>query len=455
MAPVSLPQELVDSAFEYLHDDIPALRQCILVSRSYRAAAQGHLYHQVILVRRHTLLPDQRKPYAGAWYTCANFYHLICSYPHIPPLVRSFVVHDGLLENPQYGYPTITERLFHEDFLPRIFPLLPCPRRIVITNRFVRFGSDGLPSSLKSSIRDAFRSLHITSVHLDGLEQVDQGWLVSLFEECPSLKHLSLTWFNEFGRRSFPLDQKLLVKPINASPALESLSFADEIPCIVEILFTIQPLFNISRLRKLSIHSRFQADCPIIQILLDATQDCLEELTLRTQRSLPMDPLPRHVLDVTRNTELRSVSVVVDAVYPEWPMIIPFSTILQGLTIEVVFWPGTDNEFYGIWHRNRPSLDGIGRRNWSSLDACVSQNMPSLRNINVKLHATTAHARDDCTNEVCTGRTRSVLREDMSDTVQYVRQHLPTLGKMAILQVEEIDKRTTWGVDDTLCSSVF
>ncbi|PBK98012.1 hypothetical protein ARMGADRAFT_665146 [Armillaria gallica] len=285
MAPPSLPQELVDSIFEYLHDDIPVLRRCVLVSRSCRAAAQGHLYHQVILVLRYTWSPYLRKPYAGAWYTCASFYQLIRRSPHIPPLVRSFVVHDGLLGNDVDGYHPITKRLFNEKFLPRIFPLLPYPRRIVLANRIVRFGRDSLPSSLKSSIRDAFRSPHITSVHLDGLEQVDQGWLLSLFEGCPSLKHLTLTWFNESGRRSFPLDQKLLVKPINASPALESLSFSDEIPFIVGKLFTIQPLFNISRLRKLSIYSRFRADCPIIQKLLDATQDCLEELTLRTQGS--------------------------------------------------------------------------------------------------------------------------------------------------------------------------
>lgn len=136
-----------------------------------------------------------------------------------------------------------------------------------------------------------------------------------------------------------------------------------------------------------------------------------------------MNPPPGHVLDISRNTELRRVYVVVDAMYLEWPMTMPFSTVLQGLTIEVVFWPGS-------------SVDEIGHLNWSLLDACVSQSMPSLHNINVKLHATNAHA-DQWTNQVCTGRMRSGDK-DMSDAVQYVREHLPTLNNMGALQVEEI-----------------
>ncbi len=136
---------------------------------------------------------------------------------------------------------------------------------------------------------------------------------------------------------------------------------------------------------------------------------------------VPTNPLPGHVLDISRNTELRRVYVVVDAMYLEWPMTMPFSTILQDLTIEVVFWPGS-------------GVDEIGHLNWSLLDAYVSQSMPSLRNINVRLHATNAHA-DECTNQVCTARMRS---GDMSDAVQYVREHLPTLNNMGALQVEEI-----------------
>ncbi|KAK0459973.1 uncharacterized protein EV420DRAFT_1641322 [Desarmillaria tabescens] len=447
MAPALLPQELIDSILDHLHDDIPALRQCVLVSHSFHAATQGHLYHQVVLVH-YTWSPHMRKPYTGAWYTCANFYQLICHSPHIPPLVKSFVVHDGLLGNDSYDQTT--KRLFNKKFLPLIFPLLPCPRRIVLMNRSVRLGINNLPRSLKSSIRDAFRSPHITIIHLDGLEQVDQGWLLSLFEGCPSLKHLTLTWFNESRRHSFPLSEELLVKPINTSPALEALSFADEVSFIVDELFMMQPLFNISRLRKLSIHSRSRTDCRIIQKLLNATQDCLEELILRTQGSLPsthlfLPVLPglgphAQALDISGNTKLRTVYLVVNAKYPDWPMTIPFSTILQGLTIEAAFWPGR-------------SAAGIERLNWSSLDAYVSQRMPSLCNINVKLHAANKHA-DDCTSRVCTGRTRSGDK-CMIDAVKYVHKHLPTLNNMGTLQIEETSKRTTWSIDDTLCSSVF
>ncbi|KAK0201540.1 hypothetical protein DFS33DRAFT_1440416 [Desarmillaria ectypa] len=80
-----------------------------------------------------------------------------------------------------------------------------------------------------------------------------------------------------------------------------------------------------------------------------------------------------HVLDISRNTELRTVLVVVDAM---WPMTIPLSTILQGLTIEVVF--------------------RLGR-----------------------------------------GRTRSGDK-DMIDAVQYVRKHLTTLNNIGALQIEEV-----------------
>ncbi len=89
---LSVPQELLDYILDFLHDDIPTLRTCSLVSRDLLPCSRYHIYSSVFIV--HVCELDIfREKYAGQVYQSKSLAALLEHSPHVAPLVTRFGIH--------------------------------------------------------------------------------------------------------------------------------------------------------------------------------------------------------------------------------------------------------------------------------------------------------------------------------------------------------------------------
>lgn len=62
-----MPQELIDHILDFLHDDIPTLRTCSLISSAVLLFSRCHIYSNVFIVER-SELDLFREQYAAQLY---------------------------------------------------------------------------------------------------------------------------------------------------------------------------------------------------------------------------------------------------------------------------------------------------------------------------------------------------------------------------------------------------
>ncbi|KAK0491789.1 hypothetical protein EDD18DRAFT_540346 [Armillaria luteobubalina] len=81
-----LPQELIDTIIDYLHNDARSLRACALIATSWLKRSQQNLFSQITLAERSSLHESKRLTLAE------QFSRLIESAPHISTLVQHLVI---------------------------------------------------------------------------------------------------------------------------------------------------------------------------------------------------------------------------------------------------------------------------------------------------------------------------------------------------------------------------
>ncbi len=86
-----VPQELVDFTLDFLHDDVPTLRACSLVSRAFLPCSRHHIYSNVFIVHIDEL--DSFRKDSGQLYQYQNLAALLEYSPHVAPLVTRFGIH--------------------------------------------------------------------------------------------------------------------------------------------------------------------------------------------------------------------------------------------------------------------------------------------------------------------------------------------------------------------------
>ncbi len=240
----SVPQEVVDDTLDFLHDDVPTLRTCSLVSRAFLFCSRYHIYSNVFIV--HEL--DSFRKYSGQLYQFQNLAALLKHSPHIASLVTRFVIHGE-------------ESYWMEDILryTSLFPIIQSLRNLSHLEFLVRSQRSraSFPNETYSLFLVALRSLSLKTLILEVIDfdnRCDDGHLV--FEDVftaaaanPVLKHLSLVGCYGGVETSEPYPP--IRPPPSGLPALESLSISEADN--ISWLFFTQSLYSISGIRRLSL----------------------------------------------------------------------------------------------------------------------------------------------------------------------------------------------------------
>ncbi|KAJ7863807.1 hypothetical protein B0H14DRAFT_3862754 [Mycena olivaceomarginata] len=185
---MDLPQELVDTILDILHDDGPSLKSCSLAARTFVISARKHIFKKIEIL--------------SSSDASQRFYELLCSSPHIAPLVKDLCIVSVL--------KTLSETSAYLDpggdymsgrTLSLILPLLTELKRIsIIENgdviqtsaKFSRSWSK-MDQPLQSALANVFSSPRLEAVHLRGLVLESPCHLLSLFSEATALKEMSLS----------------------------------------------------------------------------------------------------------------------------------------------------------------------------------------------------------------------------------------------------------------------
>ncbi|KAK0214259.1 hypothetical protein EDD85DRAFT_253564 [Armillaria nabsnona] len=266
---LSMPQELVDYTLDFLHDDVPTLRACSLVSRAFLPCSRHHIYSNVFIVRIGEL--DLFRKYPAKLYQYQNLVALLEHSPYIAPLVTRFAIHGERTD-------------WMEDLLryTSLFPIIQSLRNLSHLEFIVRSQECRVSFPETCSLFLAtLRSLSLKTLILNGIDFQYGGDF--LFEDVftaaaanPALKHLSLVNCSTGVEMSEPYPP--IRPPPSGLPALESLSIsgADNISW----LFRTQSLYSISGIRRLFVQMTTVTPCSLIQSLLNEMQETLECFTL-------------------------------------------------------------------------------------------------------------------------------------------------------------------------------
>ncbi|KAK0222736.1 hypothetical protein EDD85DRAFT_253701 [Armillaria nabsnona] len=272
---LSVPQELIDYILDFLHDDIPTLQTCSLVSHAFLHCSRYHIYSNVFIVHIEELEElDQFRQYAGQLYQCQNLAALLEHSPHVAPLVTRFGIHanSGFIED-----------IFEHTSLSPIISSLKNLSHIELICRRDEGLWDELPVATRRVFLAALRSVPLKTFNCDGIEFETQEQFEHLFTAAanPALKHLSLVCDYGADRTSEPYP--LIRPPPDGLPALESLCIAgNAVSSNIAWLFFHQSLYDIRGIRHLSLQVYSGTTFSLIQRLLNEMQGMLESFTLPT-----------------------------------------------------------------------------------------------------------------------------------------------------------------------------
>ncbi len=268
---LSVPQELLDNILDFLHDDIPTLRTCSLVSHAFLPCSRYHIYSNVFIV--HIAELDLfREQYTGQLYQCQNLAALLEYSPHVAPLVTRFRIHanSGIMTD-----------IFDDISLSPIFihSLRNLSHIEFICHQYEGFW-DQFPVAILRSFLAALRSVPLKTFICNGIS-FEQGQFEDLLSAAanPALKHLSLVGDRGAAHTFEPYPP--IRPPPDGLPALESLCIAGEaISSNIAWLFFHHSLYDIRGIRHLSLQLYDGTTSSLLQRLLNEMQGSLETFTL-------------------------------------------------------------------------------------------------------------------------------------------------------------------------------
>ncbi|KAJ7868606.1 hypothetical protein B0H14DRAFT_312050 [Mycena olivaceomarginata] len=201
---MDLPQELVDTILDILHDDGPSLKSCSLAARIFVISARKHLFKKLEIL--------------SSSDASQRFYELLCSSPHIAPLVEDLCITSVVEKFPETcTYLDPSGDYMSGRTLSLILPLLTELKRIFIVEngdrtetsaKFSRSWSK-MNQSLQSALANVFSSPRLEAVHLRRLVLESPCHLLSLFSEATALKEMSLSrlYFTQAEHEPWPESQ--------------------------------------------------------------------------------------------------------------------------------------------------------------------------------------------------------------------------------------------------------
>ncbi|KAK0201557.1 hypothetical protein DFS33DRAFT_997721 [Desarmillaria ectypa] len=411
-----IPQELIDEVIGFVHDDVPTLKICALVSHAFLPSSRKHTFSRVILAQKDYRPSGVHPLSGGVMCTCKNFYSILCSAPYIAPFVVSLrMVHF------QAEYGRCVRGIYHEDALPRILDSLQNLRRITVGADDSQVSWRMLPSVFKEALFRSFSLPSVQCIDIDQLEDIDRPRaLMDRLAGSPSLKRLSLNWI-KYSRASHSdgLVDADVREPV-IRPRLEALELSGY-DCPVSAMYLAGPnsLFDTHHLRELSVGftgKDLQRQRSLVQAIIDQASNTLECLVYRQlsewDSSLSQGPL----LKTEHLVRLRSLYVSVDFVPP--PALIPLTRTLEELKLLVVL----RGDHIPPCHAWTLLDEHIGRR----------RDMPLLRSVDLKLHSQCGH---NCYSFLCTGAKEA---ETLRGSLKEIEESLPILHHQGILSVEAI-----------------
>ncbi len=269
---LSVPQELIDYILDFLHDDVPTLRTCSLVSRAFLPCSRYHIYSSVFIV--HVCELDIfREKYAGQVYQSKNLAALLEYSPHVAPLVTRFGIH------------AMSDRMtdilmdIDSDLSPIISSLKNLSYIEIISRGYQGFWAE-FPVSTLGVFLAALRTVPLKTFICNGIE-FEQEQFEDLLTAAanPALKHLSL--IGDCGAKHTFEPYPPIRPPLNGLPALESLSIGgDAVSSNIAWLFFHQSLYDIRDIRYLSLQLSDGTTSSLLQRLLNEMQGTLETFTL-------------------------------------------------------------------------------------------------------------------------------------------------------------------------------
>ncbi len=269
---LTIPQELIEYIIDFLHDDIPTIRRCSLVSCAFLPRSRYHIYFNVFIV--HTAeLHLFRKQYAGQLYRSRKLLGLLARRPHIARLVTRFGMH------------AMSAPLFYE-FMDTSFVSIISSLPNLSHLEFVARGNQGFWKELSITTHKPFvtalRSCSLKTFIFNGISFRMPRRFDDVFTAVanPALKHLSLACDSGADDTCRPF-APILPPPDGLPALLESLSICGAATTRnIKWLFLNQSLYNIRGIRRLSLQLCNKATSSLIQRLLDETQATLEDFTL-------------------------------------------------------------------------------------------------------------------------------------------------------------------------------
>ncbi|SJL14143.1 uncharacterized protein ARMOST_17598 [Armillaria ostoyae] len=267
---LSVPQELIDYILDFLHDDVPTLRMCSLVSRAFLPCSRYHIYSSVTIIHVDEL-DLFRERYAGQLYQTQNLAALLEHSPHVPPLVTRFgmrsmaMMEDASMDISSFSIISSLHNLSH----------------IELIAHQSQESWDAFPAVNLRPFLTALRSVPLKTFKFCAVELATSEQFEDLFTAIanPALKHLSLVC--DCGADWTPGPYPPIRPPPDGLPALESLCIAGGGAYEnISWLFFRQSLYDIRGIRHLTLQLCEDATSSLIQRLLNAMQGTLESLTL-------------------------------------------------------------------------------------------------------------------------------------------------------------------------------
>ncbi|SJL14139.1 uncharacterized protein ARMOST_17594 [Armillaria ostoyae] len=403
-----IPQELIDYILEYLHEDILTLRTCSLVSHSFWPSTLPHIYHEIVLV--HFSEMDMFREYhPGKLYQCYKLSNLLCINPDISRFVRTLSICSDVegvqLLGQDSSFPPILSKLSN----------LAC---IKMVNRNTLSDWMLFPEDSRSALLSVFQSPALTTLHLDGMDNIPDSdtRLILSRGSSSSLRHLSLKWVSIS-----------LCPPVRQSretlPVLESLALAgDDGNIILKNILLPNIFFDMRYIRKLSIQvSEVHPRLPDIEKALDELKESLEHFTLDVS-AIDYHGKRASPLRLGDCRRLKFFHIIMASFDRQLFTPVPCAN-LHTFIIELV-------------------SEGFVAQPWrEAIDAYLCET-PALQQVEVKLHNS---SHEQCESYWCDG---DYLPDNHHDWAKQVEEELPLLRSKGILTVEVVPKRhTAWEED--------
>ncbi|KAK0238260.1 hypothetical protein EDD85DRAFT_574573 [Armillaria nabsnona] len=402
---IHIPQELVDIVVSNLHDDLPSLKACALVSHSFLPFSQKGIFACIEVF----IVP----PPSHSGHTFKNLLNLLIGSPHIAPLITSLelYVHE---RHPE---------LVRDEELMQIIPILPymsSVKRFCLSHTCELFDWRYLTPHIQDALVQYWQASQIVDFELEDIcFIVFEGKSRLRLDQWGALKRLSLLWchvhelWSPKGQGSNP--PRLEALKIYAEPDYTEV-FGDKLLNPFSYSLDLRSLRDFSAV--ITSNPRFDQ----VHALLCQVSSTLQRICLDVRIRVPASHFLSEFdyMDLHAFPNLQAIHLILDTPCDVFPISM-LSPSVRDITLEVTY----HLDEYAEWAMTE----------WSTIDSFMaSQNLPALESFRLEVHIST---RDSCLPTCC-------LCDPYEVDLQEIRQAMPTLYRRGILDVVVKSTRTIW-----------